>query len=80
MKLRAAEGISIESNDVVEINGDNVHIGDGGTKDVIILPAGVLFLKFRAAQPEHWEGEPPPYVADALNRLAAALAADGRKP
>lgn len=81
MTLTNDSNITVSSNATVEINAvDGVHIGDGNTSDVVILPAGTLFLKFVAAQPEHWAGESPRYVWDALDRIAAALAASGHQP
>ena len=73
--------IDISGNQVsVNVPGGDVHIGDDGTKDLILSATETVFTKFIANQPEHWEGEPPKYEWDAINRLASACAALGKKP
>lgn len=73
--------IQINANGQLDINAaEGVHIGDANSKEVVIIPSGVLFLKFHASDPQCWEGDAPTYVWDALNRIAAALSANGSKP
>jgi hypothetical protein len=73
--------IQISANGQLDINAaEGVHIGDANTSEVVIDPAGMLFLKFHAADPADWEGDAPTYVWQALNRIASALAASGHKP
>lgn len=80
LQCRAAADIELTPDRNLYLNGVDVHIGDNGSHDVIVLPSHTLFLKYTPADPQNWNGTPPAYVWDALNRLAAALAASGHKP
>lgn len=80
LQCRATGDIELSPDGKTYINGTDVHIGDNGTQDVIVLPSRVLFLKYAPAEPQSWAGTPPAFVWDAINRLAAALAASGSKP
>jgi hypothetical protein len=81
MNIYDDRNIQVSANGQLDINAaEGVHIGDANTKEVVIIPAGVLFLKFHAADPQCWDGNAPTYVWDALNRLAAALTANGNRP
>jgi hypothetical protein len=80
LQCHASGDIEIIPDGKTYINGVDVHIGDNGTQDVIVLPTRTLFLKYTPADAGSWTGTPPAYVWDALSRLAAALAASGHKP
>lgn len=80
LQCRATGDIELTPDRNTYVNGVDVHIGDNGTQDVIVLPTRVLFLKYTPAQASNWAGTPPAYVWDALNRIAAALSANGTKP
>jgi hypothetical protein len=71
----------IKANRSVYINaGSDVHIADGGTRNVIILPSDRAYIKYTPANPSDWKDPKPAYVWDALDRLATALSALGVKP
>lgn len=80
MMLHSREVLSIDSLDNVEINGAAVLIGDGGSQRVTIYPTGDCIVKYEPAHAVHWAGEPPTSVGEALDRIAAALAAKGFRP
>lgn len=80
LQCRATGDIELTPDRNTYVNGTDVHIGDNGTQDVIVLPTRFLFLKYTPADAGNWAGTPPAYVWDALNRIAAALSANGTKP
>lgn len=80
LQCRATGDIELTPDRNTYVNGVDVHIGDNGTRDVIVLPTHMLWLKYTPADVQNWSGTPPSYVWDALNRIAAALTASGHRP
>jgi hypothetical protein len=80
MMLHSRETLSIDSLADVEINGADVRIGDGGSQRVTIIPSADCYVKYAARAIEHWNGEPPTSLGEAIDRIAAALAAKGNRP
>ena len=80
MMLHSRESLTIDSLADVEINGADVRIGDGGSQRVCILPTGDCFVKFAPKNLAHWNGEPPTSLGEAIDRIAAVLAAKGDRP
>lgn len=72
--------VSVTPERNLYLNGIDVHIGDDGTRNIILNPKDTIFAKFQAADPTDWYGQPPQWLWDAINRLAAALARSGHKP
>lgn len=75
--------VNIRDDGTIYVNAvGDVHVGDGGTKNVILTAEKTVYTKFQVADRVDWDPErdPPQYEWDALNRLARACSLLGIKP